>query len=224
MKFSVCSELSKAGVKVVFLTIKGINNSAISSEISEKADSFYKVFSSSYSLKELSLDKKLIGYRILHKELDVGSKSLTPSPESLIKIILKNNKLRSINFIVDAYNYVSVKNKVSIGAHDLNKIQGNVRLSFVNDEATFVPLGGKVSQKVSKNDYCYVDSKNNVICHLECKQSELTKTTKSTSDCLFVLQGNRGHSEEELLNTAEELELLISIQAKNLYSTDVKLC
>ena len=207
--FSVRREVSDLGIKVVFLIIQGIDNNTSSEPLSKKINLFYKELVSTASFEALEKDPYVAGYRKLHQKIGVKDKSLIPSPESLIRLIFKYHSLKSINFIVDIYNYISVKNKISIGAHDLQYIHGYVRLDFTKGHESFIPLGRKSEMKINENEYCYIDDADNVLCRLECRQSDLTKMRDSTEDCLFILQGHSDIPEEKLLTTADELRELI---------------
>ena len=215
MKFKVCEDISSLGIKVVFLVIYSIDNTHYDDYVKKITSKFYDNFHKTYTQEDLEQDKNILGYRILHQKIGINDKSLIASPESLIKLIFKNNKLKPINFIVDTYNYVAIKNKISIGAHDLQKIIGNVRLCYTEGNEIFTPLGSKSSKIIDKNEYCYIDDSNEVICRLDCRQSEKTKISTNTQDCLFIVQGHSGISEKNLISTAEELRSLLLKQTKN---------
>jgi DNA/RNA-binding domain of Phe-tRNA-synthetase-like protein len=135
----------------------------------------------------------------------ITENSLIASPESIIKILLKHKSLRSINPIVDTYNYISIKNKVSIGAHDMEHIKGNVELRLTNGNELFIPLGKDKPQAINSGEYCYIDDSNEVICRLDCRQCDKTKTSNNTRSCLFIIQGNESTSLDLLHSTANQL-------------------
>ena len=214
MKFKVCEDVSALGIKVVFLVIFDIDNTWYDEKFENSIHLFYKNLFRHNSLSNLESDSSIIGYRQLHKNISITDKSVIASPESLINFLFKHKHLKPINFIVDVYNYISIKNKLSIGGHDLDKICGNVRLCFAEGNESFVPMGSKTQKTVSKRQYCYIDDSNEVICWLDCRQCEKTKISPHTKNCLFILQGHTDIPEEKLLSTAEELQSLIQINAK----------
>ena len=206
MKFKVCEDVSALGIKVVFLVIFDIDNTWHDEKFKNSIHIFYKKLIRHYSLSDLESDSSIIGYRQLHKNISITDKSIIASPESLIKLLFKHKNLKPINFIVDVYNYISIKNKLSIGGHDLDKIYGNVRLCFAEGNESFVPMGSKKQKTVGKRQYCYIDDSNEVICWLDCRQCEKTKISPHTKNCLFILQGHTDIPEQILLSTAEELQ------------------
>jgi len=200
MNFKICEEVSALGLKVAFLVIHNIDNNQYDNSLEHKIDEFYTQFLNEYSTEHLENDSNIIGYRKLHKKIGITDKNLIASPESLIKLLFKHKSLRPINFIVDTYNYIAIKNKVSIGAHDLKHINGNVRLCFTKGDERFIPLGKK-------------------LCRLDCRQCNKTKTTTDTRDCLFIIQGHKNITSNLIKSTAEELLTIFSP-----YITDEKEC
>ena len=223
MDFKICENVSSLGIKVVFLVIYSINNTHYDDNLKNIISKFYDNFYKTYTQEDLEQDKNILGYRLLHQKVRIKDKSLIASPESLINLIFKYKSLKPINFIVDTYNYVAIKNKVSIGAHDLQSICGNVRLCFTEGNEKFTPLGSQTSKIINKNEYCYIDDSNEVICRLDCRQSEKTKTSPETQDCLFIIQGHSAIPEQKLISTAEELRSLILIQTEKKNNSIIKL-
>ncbi len=206
MNFKICEDVSALGIKVAFLVIYGIDNNQHNNAIKKKIEKFYSDFLEEYSSEKLGNDASILGYRKLHKNIGINDKSLVASPESLINLLFKYKALRPINFIVDTYNYVAIKNKVSIGAHDLKHIQGNVRLCFTDGNEHFIPLGKDKPKNINCGEYCYIDDNNEILCRLDCRQCNKTKTTIDTKDCLFIIQGHKDIPIELITSTATELQ------------------
>lgn len=206
MDFKICEEVSDLGIKVAFLIIYNIDNNQYDDSIKHKIDNFYIQYIQEHSIEGLENNTNIIGYRKLHEDIEINDNSLIASPESLIKILFKHSTLRSINFIVDTYNYIAIKNNVSIGAHDLKLINGNVRLCLTKGDEKFIPLGRKKQQCINRGEYCYIDDENEILCRLDCRQCNKTKTTTDTKDSLFIIQGHRDISTEIIKSTAEEIK------------------
>ena len=51
-----------------------------------------------------------------------------PASENLIRLLTKIEDLISINKAVDIYNILSIESKLCLGAHDIDKVDGNVTL------------------------------------------------------------------------------------------------
>ena len=223
MDFKISENVSALGIKVVFLVIYNIDNTPVDELLKKKIGDFHKNSLRSFTTENLESDPNIIGYRKLHEKVGVTEKSLVASPESLIKLLFKHKTLRPISFIVDTYNYVAIKNRVSIGAHDVEQINGNVRLCLANGDERFIPLGKKSLQAINKGEYCYIDDANEIICRLDCRQCDKTKTTVKTKSCLFIIQGHADIPEKILLSTAEEIQSLILMHTTKNAKTILKL-
>lgn len=206
MNFKICEEVSALGIKVAFLIIHNIDNKHYNDSLKHKIDNFYSQFLNEYSIESLENDANIIGYRQLHKMIGVTDKSIVASPESLMKLLFKHKSLRPINFIVDTYNYIAIKNKISIGAHDLKHINGDVRLCFTKGDEQFIPLGKNKPQPINSGEYCYIDDKNEILCRLDCRQCDKTKTSSDTKDCLFIIQGHSDISLDLIKSTVLEIQ------------------
>ena len=55
-----------------------------------------------------------------------------PASINLIKQLEKNDDLPFINQVVDIYNIISLDTKLALGAHDMDRVDGNVILRFSN--------------------------------------------------------------------------------------------
>ncbi len=112
-----------------------------------------------------------------------------------MNMLLKNGYLPNINLIVDIYNLVSVMTKLALGAHDLDSIKGDVSLRLTNGSETFLPIGYNKNKPISRGEYAYIDDNNDVLCRMEVRQVEKTKVTESTSNCMYIVQGNENAKE-----------------------------
>lgn len=140
----------------------------------------------------------LAEYRKLH-ELTIGErgKEYLASPEWLLQFMLSKKRFVNINNIVDCYNLVSVKTQIAIGSHDLSKVEGNLKMSYLTGNERFIPLGLNFAAKVPKGGYAFTDD-NDVLCLFESRQAEKTKITAQTTTFITYLQGNAQTSDEYL--------------------------
>jgi DNA/RNA-binding domain of Phe-tRNA-synthetase-like protein len=105
-------------------------------------------------------------------------------------MLLKHGQLPRINLLVDIYNLVSVKTHLSLGAHDRQKLGGDVHLKLTTGTERFWPIGTNELYPVKPGKYAYVDDDNDIICRLEVRQVEKTKVLPDTTACFFIVQGN----------------------------------
>jgi DNA/RNA-binding domain of Phe-tRNA-synthetase-like protein len=148
----------------------------------------------------------VMGYRMLHERFGEKSKKIAPAPEALIKLLKKKEAIPRISPLVDLYNLISAKYALALGAHDLDKVNGNICLKFSVGGEVFIPLGTNVPEEIYPNEYGYFDDETNeVLCRLEARQSDTTKTSNVSKNILLIIQGNINTSSQELLEAKTEL-------------------
>lgn len=152
----------------------------------------------------------------LNESLGVGRDEI-PGNALLQQFLADPNKeFPFINPLVAFYNYVEAKSGLSIGAHDLSLLKGDVVLKICDGSEEYWPLGSDKAKKVPAGTYAYCDDAGErVICWLEVKQSRDTSVSNKTTDVLFILQGYEGVSLEYVQTAADELKELVEIWMKS---------
>ncbi|MEO8381243.1 MAG: phenylalanine--tRNA ligase beta subunit-related protein [Acidobacteriota bacterium] len=129
----------------------------------------------------------LLGYREI---LDnVGATTEIASPLLLLQFVREQGRLPRVNTVVDAYNMVSIKTLMVVSAHDSDRVEGNPRIAMTDGTEVFHPLGGGSSVTLPAGQWAGI-ADDHVLCHLNCKQSELSKVTRQTQNLLIYVQGN----------------------------------
>lgn len=143
---------------------------------------------------------------MLHDAVGVKRRKNVPASENLIKLLKKNGgEMFFINTAVDIYNLLSMESKLALGAHNIDRIEGNVTLRFTDGTERFVPLGQAEPVPVAPHEYCYCDDSNEVLCRLEIRQVNKTAVDETAKNVLYIVQGNRATPDELLRETAQAL-------------------
>ena len=205
IQFAVEKAVLYIGVKIVFLVIEGIDNTRISPEWMEKRKGIIANLLNDYKDIDYHADPVLEGFHILHDRAGVKRRKNIPASENLIRLLNKHGDVFFINQAVDIYNIISMESKLALGAHDIDRVDGNVTLRFTDGTERFVPIGQ--SEPVSNNphEYSYCDDANEVLCRLEIRQVEKTKVDEKTTNAFYIIQGNEATDNEFLLATAQKI-------------------
>ncbi len=185
------------GIIVNFIVFKDIDN--------HKLPQSFVEYQRSLLAKTIKQDRYLEGYRLLRERTGLSKSRYISSPEALLKYLLKNRGLPCVNPLVDIYNLLSVKSRISIGAHDMENINGYLELRFTRGDETFIPMGQSGLTNVSAGEYAYVDAGNDILCRLDHRQCHKTRITESTRSCVLIVQGNPYVSADSLNNVTEEV-------------------
>jgi len=138
-------------------------------------------------LDRLDEDPKIAAWRDAYRAFGAKPKKHRSSIENMIRTILDGAGVPSIHPAVDVYNAISLKHAVPCGGDDLDRVAGDIRLTFATGAERFVPLNGTESVSPKPGEVVYRDD-TDVLCRRwnwrECDKSKMTEA--STNLCLVV--------------------------------------
>jgi DNA/RNA-binding domain of Phe-tRNA-synthetase-like protein len=186
----VSSAARELGLVASYLVVEDLVNRNASAALDDFRAAVYERLATCYTRGYLKRDPVLAGFRELRRRVGGNAQKLPCSTDSLIRQLRRHGKLASINPIVDVYNCVALETRLTLGAHDLDEIRGEVVLTRAPGGERFQPLGGGPEQELEAGEYCYVDGSGDILCRLDYKQADKTRVTSETTRALFILQGN----------------------------------
>lgn len=204
-QFNVTQEVLDLGVKVKAVVIEGIDNTTISPEYLAYRKEAIQQLQKKYEGINAKQEPIVQGFYTLHDQVGVRRRKNPPASETLIKLLQKRNDLPSINKLVDIYNIISTDTELALGAHDIDKIDGNVTLQIQDGTERFIPLGSNEPQPVKAGEYSYIDDSSEIICHLEIRQVNKTLVDENSKNIYFIIQGNEVTPSSLLDETAQKL-------------------
>lgn len=148
-------------------------------------------------------------YRQMFLRFGANPNQERPSPEALLRRIVRSGKLPRINTLVDSLNLAVVTSQLSMGAYDLERIYPPVELRFARKDDRFRGIGEKGYRSVRPGELVYADRKE-VLCRaLNYHDCETTKVTLSTGNVLLMVDGYPGIGPEDLEKVLDELLSLV---------------
>ena len=205
MEFYVEQPVLDAGVKIVFAEVCGLDNHGEDPEWAAYRDKRLEELFEEYAELDVHADPILEGFNLLHDKTGVKRRKNIPASENLIKLLRKNHGMFYINRAVDIYNLISLESRLALGAHDIDRVEGNVTLRFTDGSERFVPIGQTEPVPVAPHEYCYCDDANEVLCRLEIRQVEKTKVDEAAQNVFYIVQGNEATPDALLYNTAQRI-------------------
>ena len=172
MDFYVEQAVLDAGVKIVFAAVFGLDNHGEDPEWAACRDRRLEELYEAYAELDVHADPILEGFNLLHDKTGVKRRKNIPASENLIRLLKKNHGMFYINQAVDIYNLISLESKLALGAHNIDRVEGDVTLRFTDGSERFVPIGQSEPIPVAAHEYCYCDDSNEVLCRLEIRQVE----------------------------------------------------
>ena len=124
--------------------------------------------------------------------------------------VLKGQSVPHINPLVDLYNTISLRHLVPVGGEDLDRIQGDVRLTLATDHEPPVHLLGEPEARPPKpGEVIYTDDLGTLCRRWNWKEAERTKLTAATRHAFLVIEGLPPVGRDLVAQAAEELAALI---------------
>src|SRR5579862_614213 len=191
LKFHVDQEVLARGLTGACLTVGPLQNMNPSPQFERFWIESLQEIQKDLDAEKIATDPTLQGFRRLHEAFGVSNRRNIAAPENLLRLLLKTGALPRINPAVDLYNLVSVKTRLSLGAHDVARFVGDIHLRLTDGTEEFWPLGAPEPKGIAPGEYAYIDTgSNDVICRLEVRQGEKTRVTPDTTECFYIVQGN----------------------------------
>lgn len=218
LTFTVTKEVLDLGVKIITARITGAQNADSNADFETYKNWELEKVKQQWDVKKYKDDPVLAGFRDLHTKVGRSNREYVAAPEGLRWLFLERGRFPHINTLVDIYNFISVKTGLALGAHDIDKVHGNITLRLTKGDEIFVPLGKTEAVAVFPGEYGYIDDGNNVICRLEVLQVEPTKVTAESKDIFMIIEGNANTDVEYVQSAAKEVCDLITKYCGGSYS------
>jgi len=203
--FNTQKEVLDLGVKIITARITNVQNTDSNTDFETYKNSELEKVKNQWAGKKYKDDPILAGFRDLHTKVGRSNRDYVASPEGLRWSFLERGRFPHINLLVDIYNLVSLKTGLALGAHDIDKVQGNITLRLTKGDEIFIPLGKTEPVAIFPGEYGYVDDGNSVVCRLEVLQVEPTKVIAESKDIFLIIEGNANTSDEYVKQSAEEV-------------------
>lgn len=198
IEYRIADEVLALGVKGACAVARGFDNRRYHPDFARYRADLVERLRGELTPESAAADPVLKGFRDLHDAVGRSNRRFPSSVESLVGLFLRRGILPSVNPVVDVYNAVSLETHLSLGAHDLDTLRGDVTLRLTAGGERFFPMGGAGPEAVGAGEYAYVDGDGEVLCRLEVRQSDRTKMTEATTAGFFLVQGNRSTSRAQV--------------------------
>ncbi|MEM7332122.1 MAG: phenylalanine--tRNA ligase beta subunit-related protein, partial [Chloroflexota bacterium] len=212
MKIAVTDELFEnyPDAQIGLLIVKGINNPPSKPEIIELLHEAQEAVRARFEGQVVSQLPQVLPWREAYRQFGAKPKKYPSSIENLIKRTLKGEQLNSINSLVDIYNIVSLRHVLPVGAEDLSRMQGDLRLTIAGDNEPPVKLlGEKEARPPYPNEVIYTDDLGAICRRWNWKEADRTKLTNESRNVLFVIEILPPIERATLTNAMSDLEDLL---------------
>lgn len=134
-------------------------------------------------------------------------KGARSSIEALLKRVANDNPVSSISPLVDLYNAASLRFALPVGAEDIDRFEGNLRLTITEGNDDFFLIGEDENKPTLPGELCYLDDKGAVCRCLNWRDGERTMITDQTNNAFLVIEAldpSQFEALEQALNFIQE--------------------
>ena len=110
-------------------------------EVSNLINNISSKLKENYNYEEITTISKLKETRDAYKTLGKDPSHTKPACESLIRRILKGNDLYRLGDVIDLGNVLSIETMRSVCVVDLDKVVGNVNITYSTSEINYEGIG-----------------------------------------------------------------------------------
>ena len=135
-------------------------------------------------------------------------KGARASIEAMLKRVSNGNHIGTINPLVDIYNSISLRYGLPVGGEDIDKFEGDCRLTLAEGGEDFITYGSDKSEPPYEGEVVYKDDAG-AICRCwnwrEAVRTMLTEETTNSFMCIELVDETRTAEFEAALNELAKL-------------------
>jgi DNA/RNA-binding domain of Phe-tRNA-synthetase-like protein len=141
-------------------------------------------------------------YRDFFWRAGIDPTKVRPAAEALIRRILANKQIPTINTLVDAYNLASIKTGVALAAFDLKELQGTLSMRAAEKGEEFLGIGMSKPMQLNGGEIVVHDDEKLVAVY-PYRDAERSKVTEQTKKIMLMVCGCPGIDEAPLLEAQQ---------------------
>ncbi|MFH0739966.1 MAG: B3/4 domain-containing protein [bacterium] len=192
------------------ILLKNIDNRGEAPEITQLLRETEKEQTNKFSeMENFSEHPQLNAWRMAYRKFGADPHQYRCSAEALVRRVLKGDRLRHINKLVDLYNYTSLKYVLPVGGEDTDSMVGDLVLTLADGTEPFIRLGGIENEPPQKGEVIYKDDKGVACRKWNWREAERTKLTEETKNAIIVVEALAPATYRDVEVTTKDLVGLI---------------
>lgn len=192
----------------------GFDNRSVNAVIGAMLDGEAAKFAEAHQGDNIRELPNIKACRDAFQTLGMNPNKFMCSIEALTKRVQKGGALPHINSVVDLGNAFSLRYQLPMGAHDIDKAEGDIEIRFSTSADRFLPMGETEAEVMPDGELVYVSGSTVKTRRWIWRQSEDGKITEETSHVFFPIDGFAGVSKDDVLKARDELAKLLRTEFK----------
>lgn len=195
--------------RIAITVVRNADNTADISAFETEIAALTQRLRNEHGDKIISQLPKIVAWRKAYRTFGIKAKDYPSSIESLYKRIMRG-QINGINPLVDIYNYISLKYMLPAGGEDIDKLQGDLELTYATaDEKPVTVLGRDEEQAPAEGEVIYKDNEGTICRRWNWREVARTILTDETKHGILVLEALNPVTDKELSEAQQELGELV---------------
>ncbi len=148
-------------------------------------------------------------WRQAQAQLGIDPSQHPPAVERLLARVRQGESLPSVNPAIDLANAVALRHGLSLGAHDLDQVQGDITVRLAHAGDTFLPYGSEQPEPVTPGEPVYAVARDVRTRWWISRQSRRGRVEPDSRTLFFPIDGIVGATDEYVRAAMEELAALL---------------
>lgn len=158
---------------------------------------------------EITQHPRISSWREAYRSFGAKPGKFRSSIEAMVRRVLSNNELPSINALVDIGNILSLRHLVPMGGHAIDVVKKDLVLRPASGEEEFVPFGSGEAEHPSPGEIVFVEGNTVLTRRWSWRQANHTLTLPETTAIEFNVDGLPPVSQSEVEAICREAMELI---------------
>ena len=188
---------------------RGIDNTKDYPFIKELLNKEIKDISEEYQDKKVKELPEIELYREAFRKLDINPNKYMCSIEALVSRTVKSKHIPNINPIVDLGNALSLKYRIPLGIHDIDRFSGDIEIRPASENDKFIPFGGEGYDNPDVGEIIYVSGNDVKTRRWTWRQGENSKVDETIKNVFIPLDGFT-ENKENILKLQEEFSNILT--------------
>jgi DNA/RNA-binding domain of Phe-tRNA-synthetase-like protein len=196
--------------RIGMVSAQGLDNRGGDSEITELLRKGEASLIETMQGTPITEHPRIAPWREAYRKFGARPKKYPSSIENLARRTQKGERLRHINKLVDIYNAISLRHLVPVGGEDLDRVEGDIRLTYAGEDEPPVQLLGEPEPRPPvPGEVIYKDDVGAICRRWNWKEADRSKLTEDTRTAVLVIESLPPVSRGELEAAARELAKLV---------------
>ncbi len=187
----------------------GVKNDASSAELVSLLRSEEDSVRERLKAETIATHPRMASWREAYRSFGAKPSKYRPSMEAMARRVLKNQKIPSINKLVDIGNVISLRHLVPAGGHAVDVVAQDIALRRAKGEESFVPFGSSEAESPLPGEIVFVEGNRVLTRRWTWRQANHTLLVSATRAVEFNVDGLPPVSMEEVDEICRELAGLV---------------